>query len=186
MSAAQRFFQIPELLEVILRELQPQELLLNQRVSKSFKQTIEGSTKLQQKLFYQRDPTQTDFTTARPLINYLMWKAIQRFAKIRVEISYPDCCENTKHSRPHNTPYCISIDVKEILGPAVQKIDQDLEGRPESWQRMYLTDRPVDGAIETDAMHARGLPLPLDAKMSDLIGGLCILYEGGLIGEPIS
>jgi hypothetical protein len=185
MSAAQRLLQIPELLEVVLLELQPQELLLSQRVSRSFKQTIEGSTKLQQKLFYQRDPTQTDFTTGRPLINYLMWKAIQRFAKIRVEISYPGYCENPKHSRPHSTPYCISVDVKEILGSTVSRVEQGLEAQHESWQEMYVTDRPVEGAIETDAMHARGLPLPLDAKMSDLIGGLCILYEGRLIGEPL-
>lgn len=53
---ANKAFAIAELLENILLQLPPRDLLLAQRVNKKWRAEIEGSTKIQQKLFYKTRP----------------------------------------------------------------------------------------------------------------------------------
>lgn len=55
-TAAIRTFDLPELLEQILINLSQRELLLTQRVSQAFHQTISASPKLQRALFFSPDP----------------------------------------------------------------------------------------------------------------------------------
>ena len=55
-TAAIRTFDLPELLEQILINLPQRELLLAQRVSQAFHQTISASPKLQRALFFSPDP----------------------------------------------------------------------------------------------------------------------------------
>lgn len=50
-TAAQKVFAIPELLEAVLLELPPYDLLMSQKVNKEFKATVERSSRIQQKLF---------------------------------------------------------------------------------------------------------------------------------------
>ncbi|CZT23993.1 uncharacterized protein RCC_09710 [Ramularia collo-cygni] len=54
-SAASRVFNIPELLEIILLNLQSKDLLLSQRTARSFHSTTQGSIKLRRKLFLEPD-----------------------------------------------------------------------------------------------------------------------------------
>lgn len=50
-TAAQKALAVPELLEAVLVELPPYDLLMSQKVNKDFKATVERSSKIQQKLF---------------------------------------------------------------------------------------------------------------------------------------
>ncbi|USW53653.1 Putative F-box-like domain superfamily protein [Septoria linicola] len=52
-SAAQRTFNVAELLEMILLELPPRDVLLAQRVNKQWQGAITASLKLQQLLFFK-------------------------------------------------------------------------------------------------------------------------------------
>lgn len=55
-SAASRVFTIPELLETVLLNLgSTKDLLLCQRTSRSFRNTVEGSVRLRRKLFLEPD-----------------------------------------------------------------------------------------------------------------------------------
>ena len=53
MAAKSRVFDTPELMEAILLQLPLKDALLSQRVSKQWRNTIVGSTKLQQLLFFR-------------------------------------------------------------------------------------------------------------------------------------
>lgn len=54
-SAASQVFHLPELLEVVLLNLPQRDLLLSQRVARSFRHTIQGSVRLQRALFFSPD-----------------------------------------------------------------------------------------------------------------------------------
>ncbi|KAK3719910.1 hypothetical protein LTR37_004033 [Vermiconidia calcicola] len=53
--AVEEVFRLPELLESVLLHLSQKELLLSQRVSRSFRNTIQGSVRLQKALFFTPD-----------------------------------------------------------------------------------------------------------------------------------
>ncbi|KAM0722642.1 hypothetical protein Q7P37_002083 [Cladosporium fusiforme] len=55
-SATTRTFHLPEILEQILTNLPQRDLLLAQRVSRAFQDTITASPKLQRALFFAPDP----------------------------------------------------------------------------------------------------------------------------------
>ncbi|EMC93859.1 hypothetical protein BAUCODRAFT_212668 [Baudoinia panamericana UAMH 10762] len=54
-SAANHVLRLPELLEVILLSLSQKDILLSQRVSRSFRHTVQGSVNLQRALFFEPD-----------------------------------------------------------------------------------------------------------------------------------
>ena len=54
-SSAEQVFRLPELLEIILLYLPQKDLLLSQRVARSFRRTIQGSVRLQKALFFTPD-----------------------------------------------------------------------------------------------------------------------------------
>ena len=54
-SPTDEVLRLPELLEMILQHLPQKDLLLSQRVSRSFRHTILGSTRLQKALFFAPD-----------------------------------------------------------------------------------------------------------------------------------
>lgn len=60
---AARVFAIPELLEAILILLQPQDILISQRVARTWKHTIDGSKRIRQALFIEPEPAQTAWLT---------------------------------------------------------------------------------------------------------------------------
>ena len=53
MSAVGRLFATTELLEAILLDLPPRDVLLLTRVSRAWRGTVEGSVKLQRYLFFR-------------------------------------------------------------------------------------------------------------------------------------
>ena len=53
---AARVFAIPELLEAILILLQPQDILISQRVARTWNKTIYGSKRIRQALFVEPEP----------------------------------------------------------------------------------------------------------------------------------
>lgn len=74
-TAVSQVFGVAELLEAILVELPMRDLLLSQRVSKTFQLTIKGSTKLQRKLFFvpmdpaqRRNDVMPDILIVNPLV----------------------------------------------------------------------------------------------------------------------
>lgn len=64
-QSAPEVFAIPELLESILLLLPTEDLLISQRVSRTWKTTIDGSKRLRQALFVEAIPPQTAWI-ARP------------------------------------------------------------------------------------------------------------------------
>lgn len=56
MTAVQQVLDLPEVIEDILLRVDNKTLLLSQRVSKQFKASIEGSIRIQQKLFFRHPP----------------------------------------------------------------------------------------------------------------------------------
>lgn len=54
-SAAIQVFRLPELLEMVLMSLSQKELLLSQRVSRNFRDTVKGSIRIQRALFLAPD-----------------------------------------------------------------------------------------------------------------------------------
>lgn len=54
-SATDSFFRLPELLELVLLQLPPRELLLSQRTSRSFLEAVQNSIHLQRRLFFTAD-----------------------------------------------------------------------------------------------------------------------------------
>ena len=60
MSASQKVFQVPELIEAILIHLPPRDLLLSQRISTHFLTTIRRSPTLQKLLFLLPEPDDAD------------------------------------------------------------------------------------------------------------------------------
>ena len=54
-SSIDEVFRLPELLEIVLLHLPQKDILLSQRVSRSFRRTIQGSVRLQKALFLAPD-----------------------------------------------------------------------------------------------------------------------------------
>lgn len=66
MSAAQQVFDLPELLENIFVFLPERNIVVSKRVCRYWKQAIEGSVKIQRKLFLVADPSANEDT---PVLN---------------------------------------------------------------------------------------------------------------------
>jgi hypothetical protein len=184
MDATNKVFGLPELLEMILLSLQPQDLLRIQRISRTFYSTIKQSTQLQRKLFYQQDPTPYPDPFDLPRINPFIRKAVQRFAKVSIETFEYDFCEfqNCRPPIAHITQFCVSIKVKEYSGEILDRLEAEFGLWRPPWQGMYLTARPCDVAIETNLWACNDAHLPPGAKMSDLVQLMRELYKEGLIG----
>lgn len=54
-TSIEQVFRLPEILEIILLHLPQRDLLLSQRVCRSFRRTIQGSIRLQRALFFAPD-----------------------------------------------------------------------------------------------------------------------------------
>lgn len=75
-SAQDRAFDIPELVEAILAQLSPRDLLLSQRISRNFQTVIKSSPRLQQTLFFRPAPFKgPDKWTLNPLLrkHFVPW-----------------------------------------------------------------------------------------------------------------
>ena len=135
-TAALRTFAITELLEQILSALDMQTLLLAQRVSTHFKAVIDGSTVLQQALFFQ-------LQTARGE-NYLGHDGINSFVDPDSPFSRPltyygwdfVCTFSLEQFRPDESRLVFRTRTRDWWGPDGGECT-GLDGKHEpSWQRM--------------------------------------------------
>ncbi|RMY55478.1 hypothetical protein D0865_04159 [Hortaea werneckii] len=70
--AAEQFFSMPELLEIMLLKLPVQDLLLAQQVCSHFKAVIEESPKIRQALFLEPEPVAGKKGAGTPKVNPLL------------------------------------------------------------------------------------------------------------------
>ena len=69
MLSSTEAFGVPELLETILENAEPQDLLLWQRVNKTWQATIQRSPRIQEKLFFKVKPCENDDDEERAVMN---------------------------------------------------------------------------------------------------------------------
>ncbi|OTA24045.1 hypothetical protein BTJ68_13364 [Hortaea werneckii EXF-2000] len=71
-SAAEQFFSMPELLEIMLLKLPIQNLLLAQRVCSWFKATMDESVRIRRALFFVPEPVAGERGAGTPRVNPLL------------------------------------------------------------------------------------------------------------------
>ncbi|MCJ1452028.1 hypothetical protein MMC28_002368 [Mycoblastus sanguinarius] len=90
MASAHQVFTIPEILEIIIFHLPEQDLLLLQRVNKTWLDIIKTSPHLQQKLFYTASVLESAKSVAKikwnPFLRHFMKCRGQRLAHQKVEL----------------------------------------------------------------------------------------------------
>jgi hypothetical protein len=133
MRASERVFDIPELFEAVLIHLPAGELLVSaQRVTKKWFELLNTSSQLQQKLFLRQYPERNQDTvpTKNPL-----FKKICRFFLKRHVYAYID--EPSAGSTNSTTIIPRFAAYFALDPPRKEKVKIK-----QSWQRMYITDRP--------------------------------------------
>lgn len=78
-TEAAKVFAVPELFEMVLLKLPLRDLLLAQRVNKSFQGAIQSSTRIQERLFFKRSSTKR--TDGRVAINPFLSRVIELDAR---------------------------------------------------------------------------------------------------------
>ena len=85
MHPSTKTFGIPELLEIILENATPRDLLLWQRVNKSWQAAIKTSPRIQEKLFFRIEPCKHKYEQ-----NHAMWNPfIESFLEAHMDSG---CC----------------------------------------------------------------------------------------------
>jgi hypothetical protein len=152
-SSASQVFRIPELLELVLLHLAQRDILLAQRVSRSFRQTIEGSLRLQRALFlapdWKLEGLVFDSWSAnscphqKPVNNRLLLRAFPgNYPTVSLVIVNDSPTPNEmaigrRGSEHWSWDVCISFpaDHEPFCSPAVSYPEA-------SWRRMYLSQPP--------------------------------------------
>ncbi|SMQ48842.1 unnamed protein product [Zymoseptoria tritici ST99CH_3D7] len=151
-SAASRVFHLPELLESILLQLNTKDLLLGQRTTQDFRNTILGSVRLRRKLFLEPDwdlqgcgfaaNNLNNRPGRKPLNNHLLLRAFPGcYPTITLVISSDGRSQQTTFATRGKDEWswdvCISFpaDTKPIVSPAVTYPEA-------SWRKMYLSQPP--------------------------------------------
>lgn len=124
-SAATKVLNTTELLEQILLGVDNKTLLLSQRVSKTFKDTIDRSVKLQRALFFQQDPE--------------IQQAVERGEEVDHQREYnPLLCGRKVKLGDfevfNNDSLAICFDWYKVFGQEAPAAATS----PASWQRMYF------------------------------------------------
>lgn len=88
-TAATKVFDTAELLEAVLLQLPPRDLLLTQRVNTAFKASIDRSVHIQRKLFFKPNEVRPDDETGLVTVNPFLLRVID-FVKCDPETC--DCC----------------------------------------------------------------------------------------------
>ncbi|PPJ53149.1 hypothetical protein CBER1_11666 [Cercospora berteroae] len=127
-SAAERALSVAELLERILLSLPTRDILLDQRVSKFWKELVRNSPKLQQALFYQPDYSDTETWTA------INWSDIEDDEECLVlEAVTPKAMKEGPESRWHRK--FVTGRSNELL---LEYIDASLNDIPETGLSKFL------------------------------------------------
>ncbi|OQO13994.1 hypothetical protein B0A48_00869 [Cryoendolithus antarcticus] len=153
LRAAPEVFTLPELLEMILTKSEMRDILLWQRVDKTFQSTITRSQALQEKLFLRS----VEDAGQAPVRNYLVWDHIMRTLNKHLDPSGDD----TSHCVLRRTPVAegyheifpdqtldTHIELSLKIGYDSPPLDVDTALGMGSWRRMLLTQPPVDMGFE--------------------------------------
>ena len=149
MSSAQaRVFNTPELLEAILSQLPPHDLLLAQRISRPFQAAITSSPTLQQLLFIRAAPVKDPKEwSLNPLLRDL-------FAPFFVVPAPNARAASTFTSLQRNEGCCTSEEMNALLR------------KEASWRRLLLLQPPVRVLGVTQLEQTRGGNVAYDARFS--------------------
>lgn len=166
--AAEQVFQVPELLELVLFNLPQKDLLLCQRVNRSFCNTVKFSPKLQKALFFMPDWSprahsigDDDRTEQKPTNNRLLRRAFPG--------SYPTVSHvmNRSHDQTAADDWITSADSNEQWSWDVA-IQYPSNGTPDccpatqypeaSWRRMHLSQPPCTSLHLFRRWHRSGSP----------------------------
>lgn len=145
-TAANQALRIPELLETILQNLPQRDILLAQRVSRSFNTTISGSIRLQRALFLAPDktlenhPASVTYTSARkPENNRLLFRAFPcslptvTLAIINDAPNREELASGRGGHQHSSWDVCVAFPADKAQVPAHPSA---------SWRRMYLSQPP--------------------------------------------
>lgn len=132
-TAAEQALGIPELLEPILLALPPLDIVVVQRANKNLKETIQNSTRIQQKLFYKRT-SKDNGRNSMEVLNPLLSQFLKHFS-IEAE-SY--ICDSQGQLVSRTLHAIVSDDSNDILNE-----DETIRIRDEDYVRLWLT--PVGG-----------------------------------------
>lgn len=137
-AAAHAVINTPEPLENILVRLPMKRLLLNQRVNKQFKATIDGSNKLQQALFFQRSvPDGTSFgkNGVNELLNNADFQWLGRRGRTQtLGVRFIFVGEKNHSTREATNSYMFEL--------SFDNLSRRPKDRGESWRKMYLMQAP--------------------------------------------
>jgi hypothetical protein len=147
MPPSEAVFETFELLETILFELPMQTLLLSQRVNKQWKSVLEGSTKLQQALFFKPIPGGPIPFTELP---WLGWKDSATYNRIET-LTTGKCIRNPL--------LCAMFKNFQVDWEESELYLQDFfSGRfkftcQESWTRMLPTQPPINKCVYVECYY---------------------------------
>lgn len=135
-------FHIPELLEAILIELPVKDLLLGQRVCKTWRGAIETSSRLQKALFFVPESSKR--------LELLPGKTIPAMRMCKLLLTAIDCryfdADSGKRARPPKTNTLVE---KIMLALATGMFSFDALGNASSWEVQFT----ARGFVETHAHH---------------------------------
>lgn len=172
--AANKVFDLPELLEAILLKIPVIRVFTVIRVSKTFQATITTSGKLQRKMALQQLPANHSLLkTTDPRLNDFIRDVINRFS-IWNPLIYltrpPNPEEKALILSIGNYPLDrhIRIVINKINLTAFQRLRSELQSPWPSWADMYITDRPCK-IVLTLGYSEKMYLLPSDMKIGHLI-----------------
>lgn len=165
MTALSKVFRTTELLELILHMLPTRDLLLSMRVSKIFKDTIEGSSRLQQALFFKPiserpvPVSSSSVNVANIVRNPLLAGLIER---LRIRDGYSEWLP------------------KPLLHVVVGMYHPSHSHEGASWRRMLLTQPPAKNLVYLKIFDK----LPgMTAELIDRLRPKGKLYIGEIIAD---
>ncbi|USW53652.1 Putative F-box domain-containing protein [Septoria linicola] len=138
MSAAGRTFAVAELLESILQELDPRDLLFAQRVCKEWQTAIASSSKLQQLLFFRASSEQV-----------ITYSYVPKYSCLRPDVEWIDR-DTEEKATPTRNPLLEPL--FKTLGelshvPYKDRLSAAWARPDASWRRMLVAQPPIKGIL---------------------------------------
>jgi len=151
-------FAVPELLENILLKLPPLDLLLAQRVNKTFRDQINSSIHIQRKLFFKKDPALDEYkgNVINPFLSRLVYHAFPhcgpciREPVCAGEVNHCGLPDYSMHDRPRSldgTEGEDSVSVR-VYCNKLGVMEQHHSSKHVSWRRMLVAQRPLTITVE--------------------------------------
>lgn len=143
MSAASRFIDVPELLEIILLDLPLQDLLRAQRINKTVCNTIGNSSQLQRRLFSKPTKRRQGTSALNPFLNRILRQTGRIYNGVLVThrrpryISEPEVVKINVHGSPHHVRLDQCIELELYAGRSGQECS-----RHGSYEHVLAADPP--------------------------------------------